>query len=109
MNLTILTVAYPLAPVGADAVGGAEQVLAQVERAAVEAGHRSVVIAVEGSQVAGKLIPIHRQTGPFDLSAVHEDVREAIDRVLATEDIDVMHFHGIDCDEYFPAMVHARS
>ena len=45
VNLTILSVAYPLAPVGADAVGGAEQVLAQVERAAVEAGHRSVVIA----------------------------------------------------------------
>ena len=103
MNLTILSVAYPLAPVGPDAVGGAEQVLAQVERAAVEAGHRSIVIAVEGSQVAGKLIPIHRQTGPFDLSAVHEDVREAIDRVLATEDVDVMHFHGVDCDEYFPA------
>ena len=83
--------------------------LAQVERAAVEAGHRSIVIAIEGSQVAGKLIPIPRQTGPFDLVAVHEDVREAIDRVLATEDVDVMHFHGVDFDEYFPPMVHARS
>ncbi len=103
MNLTILSVAYPLAPVGPDAVGGAEQVLAQVERAAVEAGHRSIVIAVEGSQVAGKLIPIGCQPDPYDLVAVHEDVRQAIDGVLATEEVDVMHFHGIDCDEYFPA------
>ena len=69
MNLTILSVAYPLAPVGPDAVGGAEQVLAQVERAAVEAGHRSIVIAVEGSQVAGKLIPIRRQARSVSTSS----------------------------------------
>ena len=56
MPLTILQVAYPFAPVGRDSVGGAEQVLAACDRAAVCAGHRSIVVACEGSTVA-KLIP----------------------------------------------------
>ena len=37
--LTVLSVAYPLAPVGPDAVGGAEQVLSAVDRALAAAGH----------------------------------------------------------------------
>ena len=69
LKLTILSVAYPFAPVGPDAVGGAEQVQAQVERATVKAGHRSIVIAMEGSQVAGELIAIPRQQGALDESA----------------------------------------
>ncbi|TIU34927.1 MAG: glycosyltransferase family 4 protein, partial [Mesorhizobium sp.] len=36
MTLTVLNVAYPLAPVGPDAVGGAEQVLSALDRALVE-------------------------------------------------------------------------
>ena len=40
MSLTILSVAYPLAPVGPDAVGGAEQVLSQLDHALTAAGHR---------------------------------------------------------------------
>lgn len=50
MGLTVLSVAYPLAPVTADPVGGAEQVLARMDRALVDAGHRSIVIASEGSR-----------------------------------------------------------
>src|SRR6058998_755143 len=45
MRLTILSVAYPLARVGPDAVGGAEQVLTQLDAALTQAGHRSLVIA----------------------------------------------------------------
>lgn len=37
MALTILSVAYPLSPVGPDAVGGAEQVLAYLDAALVRA------------------------------------------------------------------------
>src|SRR3954465_10552397 len=41
MPLCVLNVAYPLAPVGPDAVGGAEQVLAMIDAALVRAGHES--------------------------------------------------------------------
>jgi glycosyltransferase involved in cell wall biosynthesis len=86
-----------------DAVGGAEQVLAQIERAAVEHGHRSIVIAMEGSQVAGELVAIPRQDGLLDVEAAHAAVREALDHVLKAEDVDIMHFPGLDFDKYFPA------
>ena len=48
MGLTLLSVAYPFAPVSGDASGGSEQVLAHLDQALVEAGHRSLVIAPEG-------------------------------------------------------------
>ena len=40
-RLTVASVAYPFAPVSPDPVGGAEMVLAQLDRALTEAGHRS--------------------------------------------------------------------
>ena len=52
MTLAILSVAFPFAPVGPDAVGGAEQVLSSLERALVGAGHRSIVVACAGSSTA---------------------------------------------------------
>lgn len=55
--LRVLSVAYPLAPVGPDAIGGAEQVLAALDAALVAQGHHSTVIAAEGSTVAGTLVP----------------------------------------------------
>ena len=67
--LTVLSVAYPLAPVGPDAVGGAEQVLSAVDRALVAAGHRSIVVAQEGSRVAGALRPVPRPAGALDDAA----------------------------------------
>ena len=105
MKLTILSVAYPFATVGPDAVGGAEQVLSQVERAAVDAGHRSLVIAMEGSQVAGELLAIPRYEGVLDQAtraAGHAAVRHAIAQALRSEDVDILHFHGMDFAEYLP-------
>jgi hypothetical protein len=58
MALTVLSVAYPFAPVGPDAVGGAEQILSALDRALVRAGHCSVVVACEGSEVAGSVVPV---------------------------------------------------
>ena len=99
--LTVLSVAYPLAPVGPDAVGGAEQVLAALDRALVAAGHRSVVIACEGSAVAGTLLPIPRGCGPLDGAA--RDVAHAhVRRHLATTQSDIVHLHGIDFSAYLP-------
>ena len=60
MALTVLSIAYPFAPVGPDAVGGAEQVLSALDHALVSNGHRSLVIASEGSSTAGRLIALPR-------------------------------------------------
>lgn len=105
MALTVLSVAYPFAPVGPDAVGGAEQVLSALDRALTEAGHRSIVIACEGSQVAGELVTVRSEDGVVD-DAVRERAwaahRAAIGDVLARTRVDVVHLHGVDFYAYIP-------
>jgi glycosyltransferase involved in cell wall biosynthesis len=104
--LTVLSVAYPLAPVGPDAVGGAEQVLTHLDSALVRAGHRSVVVACEGSQAAGALVAVPRPSGELTeaaRAAVREAHRRAIVRALDRWSIDLVHLHGIDFHEYLPA------
>lgn len=106
MSLTILSVAYPFAPVGPDAVGGAEQVLGHIDRALVEAGHRSIVVAQEGSRVAGTLVPVAAERGLLDEAARERGWarhRATIAAALATSPVDVVHLHGIDFPAYLPA------
>jgi hypothetical protein len=67
--LTVLSVAYPLAPVAPEVAGGAEQVLLRLDRALVEAGHRSLVIACAGSTTAGRLFPTAPPAGILDDTA----------------------------------------
>jgi CelD/BcsL family acetyltransferase involved in cellulose biosynthesis len=103
--LTILSVAYPLAPVSIDAVGGAEQILAALDRGLTEAGHRSIVVAAEGSQVSGVLVPIPRRHGVLDEDTKHRarlDTRVAITHALEQFQPDLVHLHGIDFHEYLP-------
>lgn len=105
MRLTVLSVAYPLAPCGPDAAGGAEQVLTQIDRALVRAGHRSLVIACEGSRTAGTLIEIPRTAGTIDDAArrkAHEAARAAIGQALRRWNVDVLHLHGVDFASYMP-------
>lgn len=108
MSLTVLSVAYPLARVGPDGVGGAEQVLSHLDRALVEAGHRSIVVAQEGSEVAGTLVPVAAETGVLD-DAARERAwarhRAAIAQTLATSPVDLVHLHGIDFPAYAPSGV----
>ena len=101
--LTVLSVAYPLAPVGPDAVGGAEQVLAAIDRALTAAGHRSIVVACEGSQVMGELAAIPATPPPFD-PAAHAQAQSAVRRAMAPwlGRADVVHLHGLDFDGYLP-------
>jgi glycosyltransferase involved in cell wall biosynthesis len=91
--LTILSVAFPFAPVGVDTVGGAEQILALLDRGISAAGHRSIVIAREGSRVKGELIAAR---------ADHGEWREAIGGVTSRGGIDLVHMHGLDFAEYLP-------
>lgn len=105
MSLTVLSVAYPFAPVTADPVGGAEQVLAQLDRALVAAGARSIVVAAEGSAVAGEFVSVPTVGGEIDdlvRARTHAAVRAAIAGVLARERVDAVHLHGIDSHNYRP-------
>ena len=105
MSLTILSVAYPLAPVSPDAAGGAEQVLAMLDRGIVEAGHRSIVVAQDGSRVAGTLVPVPAIAGELDDAAkerAHAATRAAIGSALARFPVDLVHLHGIDFHAYLP-------
>lgn len=103
--LTVLSVGYPFAPVTADPVGGAEQVLSRIDRALVAAGHASLVIAPEGSRVAGELLPVPAIEGEIDEPArgrVHDAVRERVAQAVASRPIDVVHMHGLDFDACLP-------
>jgi glycosyltransferase involved in cell wall biosynthesis len=105
VTLTVLNVAFPFAPVGPDAVGGAEQVLAQLDAALVRAGHRSVVVACAGSNPAGTLIATPRAAGAITDAVrrrVHGAHHRAIDRTLRRWPVDVVHMHGIDFHSYLP-------
>jgi glycosyltransferase involved in cell wall biosynthesis len=105
MPLTVLSVAYPLAPTGPDAVGGAEQVLTHLDAALLRAGHRSIVVACAGSVTAGTLVAT-----PARCEALHTEVRElaqqqhrrAIVWALERWPIDLVHMHGIDFYTYLP-------
>lgn len=105
MGLTVLNVAYPLAPVGPDTAGGAEQVLAALDRALVAAGHCSLVIACAGSKTAGELFA----TGPLPAKFSEELRRDAqelhrrrISEALHRWPVDLVHCHGHDFAEYLP-------
>jgi glycosyltransferase involved in cell wall biosynthesis len=106
MSLTVLSVAYPFAPVGADAAGGAEQVLSLVDEALVRLGHRSVVIACEGSTAAGRLVATPAAAAPASRAqwaAGHARTALAIEASLARERVDVVHMHGVDFHGYLPS------
>lgn len=113
-RLTVLNVAYPYAPVGADAVGGSEQILSLLDHALAARAHTSLVAACEGSQVAGRLFPVPL----LDRSSLDdperrwytEQLQAEIDRALLLYCADLVHMHGLDFYEYdlppgIPALV----
>jgi glycosyltransferase involved in cell wall biosynthesis len=103
---TVLQVAFPFAPVSRDSVGGAEQIVAACDAAVVHAGHRSIVVACQGSQVAGELITVPRTSradDPHARAAAHANHRRAVDRAIPRFGVDVVHCHGIDFDAYLPS------
>ncbi len=104
-RLTVLSVAYPFAPVSLDAAGGAEQILALLDHALMQAGHHSIVIACEGSAVQGTLVPTPRVASFIDEPArvrAWQEHRQAIQQALDRYPIDLVHMHGIDFVQYLP-------
>ena len=105
MSLTVLSVAYPLAPVGPDAVGGSEQVLYRLDQALVRAGHRSIVVACESSQTAGTLVPVPAPPERIDYAVQHaafERHRAAVAAALERWPVDIVHVHGILFHNFLP-------
>lgn len=105
MPLTILSIGYPLAPVADSTAGGAEQILAVLDKALAARGHRSIVIAPEGSHTRGTLIPTTLPKGQLNLetkSRIYQEYRTAVDSALEGNSIDLIHMHGIDFLEYLP-------
>ena len=106
MSLTVLSIGYPLAPVAENTAGGAEQILALLDEQLVAAGHRSLVIAPEGSRVRGTLLPVSVPAGQLDecvQQVVWQKYRHTIQSGLARYSVDVVQMHGIDFAEYLPA------
>ncbi len=107
MTLTVCSVSYPFAPVTADPAGGAEQVLATLDRALTAAGHRSIVVAPEGSSVTGELLTVPAPDGPIEgevWERTHAAVRARIAEVIERDRPNVVHLHGIDFGSYLPAL-----
>ena len=101
--MRILLVAYPLAPVSADPVGGSEQVVAGLDRALNAAGHRTTIIAQAGSETVGRLVPIPVAPGPITdetRDAAHWAMRDAVAAEAGGHDI--IHMHGLDFEAYWP-------
>jgi glycosyltransferase involved in cell wall biosynthesis len=102
--LTVLTVAYPFAPVRSDAVGGAEQIAGILDAGIVSAGHTSIVAACEGSCTVGELFtgcrPPMERLEETTSRRFRTKFQEAINRALATRTVDLIHMHGLDFHEY---------
>lgn len=105
MPLTVISVAYPFAPVDADPVGGAEQILAACDRALVAAGHRSIVIAMAGSEVAGELVPIPpvaHPDEPGETQRAERRLREQLSALIHRSGADVVHLHSLSFADHLP-------
>jgi glycosyltransferase involved in cell wall biosynthesis len=103
MSPCVLSVAYPFAFIGAQAVGGAEQILTLLEAELAALGYRSMMIAREGSTCAGQLFATPVPAGIITpevrrrVRAAHQD---NIRRALEAGSVDLVHMHGVDFHEY---------
>ena len=110
---TILTIAYPFAPVGPDAIGGSEQVATALDAALVAQGWRSAVVAHADSHVAGCLVgtPVPGGVLTSDLRRGVEERHQAnIDHALSIFAVDLIHmhdfyFHRYRIPRHLPALV----
>lgn len=105
MHLVVLNVAYPFAPIGPEAVGGAEQIVTQLDAALTHDGHESIVMACEGSVTDGILLATRKPSGILDEAerpSIHEQYRYTMHKFLEKWPIDLIHMHGVDFYEYLP-------
>lgn len=97
--------AFWLAVVGPESVGGAEQILLQIDEGLVRRGHQSLVIARPESRVSGTLIPslsLNERVCHEAWVAAHVAIRTAISDALRKYPVDIVHLHGVDFADYLP-------
>jgi len=105
MRLTVLSVAFPFAAVSRRTAGGAEQILSTLDKSLTAAGHRSVVMAPEGSEVSGLLVPTPRVSAHIEDDEeirVRHAVRALLPQTIRRFSVDIVHLHGLDCLQYIP-------
>ncbi|KAA6456959.1 glycosyltransferase family 4 protein [Acidobacteria bacterium AB60] len=104
MPMTVLSLAYPFAVVGPNSVGGAEQILTELDQGLVKAGHRSLVIACMGSSATGKLLALpafnYRTEVERERLWRRAHVEHAVSEALAANDVDLIHVHDLNFHEY---------
>ena len=110
MPMTVLSIAFPFSPVSPEAVGGAEQILSALDEALCAAGHTSLVLACQGSRVAGELVSFPLPQGEVldepDNAWCRRRVQTMIDSVLSSRPVDLIHMHGLDFGSYaIPATI----
>lgn len=99
----LLSIAFPYAPMGPRAVGGAEVICSQLEAALPQLGFRSVVVAHRNSSPVGSLYPTTIPDGIIT-ETVRAEVERAqqanIDRALQENPVALVHMHGLDFGRY---------
>lgn len=101
--ITVLSVAYPFAPVREDTPGGAEQVLLAIDSEIVNRNHKSIVIAHQDSKVKGKHIEIPKVNATIrqsEKSEIYYKVNELIKFSIEKYSPDIIHYHGLDFYDY---------
>lgn len=88
-------------------MGGAEQILSDLDEALIRTENQSLVVACEGSKPAGTLFPTqfpNRETlDDADRAFCREQFHAALDRALASRRVDLVHAHCMDLYDYeFP-------
>jgi glycosyltransferase involved in cell wall biosynthesis len=105
VKLSVLSVGYPLAPVGPGAAGGSEQILTLLDRELVRRGHHSVVVACSGSETNGILLENPLPPGEIDdgvRAAAQQRHRQLISSAMARWNFDLIHMHSLDFHAYLP-------
>ncbi len=105
VSLTILSVASTLAAVAPGSVGGAEQVLLEIDRGLVRRGHTSLVVARPDSRVVGTLIPTLSLDGSISAKSwklAVEVTRKAIAHALERYEVHLVHMHAVDFADLLP-------
>jgi len=102
--ITVLSIAYPFAPVGPNLVGGAEQILSDLDETLIRTQNQSLVIACEGSKPAGTLfamqLPGCEMLDEVDSAWCREQFHAVVDRALASQRVDLVHVHGMELYDY---------
>ena len=99
----VLSVAFPYAPIGPKAVGGAEVVCSTVEAALPGMGFSSAVVAHAASEPEGRLYATSIPPGLITehvRAEVERRHQANIDRAMTENRVALVHMHGLDFHRY---------